>query len=289
VSKSLEYKSLSDGNALILEALDSGSLFTVGRLGSVEFNLIKKLDAGKSLTLLDRKMGWVNAGIWPPSRSEFLRFRDRYVAAIRNSEYMAVWPEKLLTGQASFLQEHAPNAKKLALGSLDPVLLAASGLSHTVWSKSLRGKKVLIVHSMASSVEEQRHKLTKLHPDGAIPQFDSKVIVPPSTNGLVFWKRGFEQQLEEFQINLKAMVIEFKPDVALVAAGAYGMPIQQQLRQMGVSSIYVGGALQLVFGILGHRWRSRPEIMSRANHYWLTAPLEKPPFGFRLVERGTYW
>jgi hypothetical protein len=45
-------------------------------------------------------------------------------------------------------------------------------------------------------------------------------------------------------------------DVALVSCGAWGPLVQAFLKQqLGASSVYLGGALQLHFGIWGQRWR----------------------------------
>ncbi len=50
---------------------------------------------------------------------------------------------------------------------------------------------------------------------------------------------------------------ELNFDVALVSCGGYGLPICNYIKeQMNKSSIYVGGGLQLLFGVIGNRWLS---------------------------------
>ena len=63
---------------------------------------------------------------------------------------------------------------------------------------------------------------------------------------------------------------------------------------MDTASIYIGGALQLLFGIVGNRWRGFQKhnpVLSRLmnNSNWV-APLksERPP-GYKTEESAAYW
>ena len=40
-------------------------------------------------------------------------------------------------------------------------------------------------------------------------------------------------------------------DIGLISAGGYGMPIAQHIRQRGSSAVYMGGGMQILFGIKG--------------------------------------
>ena len=48
-------------------------------------------------------------------------------------------------------------------------------------------------------------------------------------------------------------------DVALLSCGGLGMLLSLHLRRTRRSSIYVGGPLQLHFGVRGKRWDNMPE------------------------------
>jgi hypothetical protein len=79
-------------------------------------------------------------------------------------------------------------------------------------------------------------------------------------------------------------------DVALLAAGGYGMPlcgfIKQQLNK---GAIYVGGCLQLFFGIKGRRWDTNPEVTKYYNEFWVRASEEETPRVSNQIEGGCYW
>ena len=60
---------------------------------------------------------------------------------------------------------------------------------------------------------------------------------------------------------------------------------------MGKSAIYVGGVLQMYFGVYGERWlRERKEVMKmyKNKHWSRPKELEKPK-GFEQVEGSAYW
>lgn len=282
-------ETLALGNDEIRRQLSGSKPALIGRFGAVEYSLVKKVNVGKPFSLLDRKMAWVNAGIWPPTDRNLKDFVRIYERSFATATSVAVWPEELLPGQQQLISKITPEASQIPLSSLDPVLLASKLPPETIWSSLTNSKRVLVVHSMVKSISKQMNSLDSIHQGSIFSPGTVIVIKPPVTNGLYFWGRGYPKQLREFQKQLEDVLTDFSPDYALVAAGAYGMPIAATLQNAGVPSLYVGGALQLMFGIMGHRWQSRPEITSQVNDFWLSHPIDKPPFGFRLVERGTYW
>jgi hypothetical protein len=61
--------------------------------------------------------------------------------------------------------------------------------------------------------------------------------------------------------------------------------------EMGKSSIYVGGVLQMYFGVLGKRWlRERSDIVRLfLNNHWSRPQNSEKPRGFKKVEDCCYW
>lgn len=85
----------------------------------------------------------------------------------------------------------------------------------------------------------------------------------------------------------EAMRMNF--DVALVGCGAYGLPLAARLKRQGKKAIHLGGALQILFGIKGGRWDSRPEFKKFYNDAWVRPGEEHRPIAYQLVEDGCYW
>ncbi len=62
----------------------------------------------------------------------------------------------------------------------------------------------------------------------------------------------------------------------LVSCGCYGLPVCLHLSKIGKSKVfYVGGILQLLFGLKGSRWDNRLEVNKLYNKHWIY-PSERP-------------
>jgi hypothetical protein len=80
-------------------------------------------------------------------------------------------------------------------------------------------------------------------------------------------------------------------DIALVSCGGYANPICAHMYLKGKSAIYVGGVLQMYFGILGNRWiKERPDIIKLYhNKYWKRPKPSEKPKNCEKVEGACYW
>jgi hypothetical protein len=77
-------------------------------------------------------------------------------------------------------------------------------------------------------------------------------------------------------------------DVALIAAGCFGIPLAAFVKQQGRIAISLGGHLQVLFGVLGARWRSNPRWRARYfNEAWVDLPERYHPAENESSEN--YW
>jgi hypothetical protein len=78
-------------------------------------------------------------------------------------------------------------------------------------------------------------------------------------------------------------------DVAIIGAGAYGFPLAAFVKRLGRKAVHLGGATQLMFGIMGKRWEKDPTLKPYVNENWTRPlPAETPPSAHK-VEDGCYW
>ena len=77
-------------------------------------------------------------------------------------------------------------------------------------------------------------------------------------------------------------------DVAIIGCGAYGMPLAAHIKQIGKQAIHLGGATQLMFGIMGKRWDHIPEIHSLVNENWVRPMENETPKCSNDIEAGCY-
>ena len=60
-------------------------------------------------------------------------------------------------------------------------------------------------------------------------------------------------------------------------------------KDLNKSCIYVGGALQLFFGINGNRWKNNETINKYKNAHWINTLKEDIPKNHLRVEGSAYW
>ena len=83
---------------------------------------------------------------------------------------------------------------------------------------------------------------------------------------------------------------KFNFDIAFVSAGGFGMIISEYIfSELNSSVIYIGGPLQLFFGINGGRWNNNEIIKDAQNKYWTTVLEEDKPNNPLLCENSSYW
>lgn len=74
-------------------------------------------------------------------------------------------------------------------------------------------------------------------------------------------------------------------EIALIGCGAYGFPLAAHVKSIGKKAVHIGGALQLVYGIKGKRWKNADFI----NEFWVSPRAEDKPTVWKEVEGGFYW
>ena len=172
---------------------------------------------------------------------------------------------------------------------LDPFRLAE--MRDVPWPQALAGRRVLIVTSMARDVARQYERYRT---DG-VSWFGDAELLPPNMHLLVVaspvtyrgraaqgnWTRSLEE--------LEKRVAAYQFDVALLSCGSYGLPLGHYITHgLGATAIYVGGALQLFFGLRGLRWKR--EIAPYESDAW--ACPERPKWDTSGMENyglGPYW
>jgi hypothetical protein len=287
---------LITGNKIIANLIVGSDPFLISRLGGVESDLINYL-SGSQKTFIKLKNAslvkktWVNAGIWPPTMHEIRKFQIEYLYSLSNSDAFALWGDNTLTNEKYILDSIGKKSLQFPLRVLDPLQLSSEMNAESVWTNKLLDLNVLIVSNFAKSIQLQytKHSHKGIHKHNFLPRFNLHAINPPLTQGLIFWNGKWSKNLEDFKKDIQFYCVNNKIDVALISAGSYGLPIGSYLKSIDVKSIYMGGALQLMFGIMGQRWTKSQNVLDQKNENWLEKPLEKPPFGFRIIEKKSYW
>lgn len=227
-----------------------------------------------------------NSGIFPETVEIMNRFSERYLADI---------PDIDLLGSFNYAEKFMPLRRDVIyvhLECLYPFWVECP------WTKLLEGKKVLVVHPFAKTIESQYSRREFLFKDKDIlPNFTLKTLqaVQSIANNDVPFKDWFEalKWMED-----EIAKIDF--DICILGCGAYGLPLAATIKRMGKKAIHMGGGSQLLFGIKGKRWdnnayhwKELPQLntnySSLYNEYWVRPSQGEMPKAANKVEGACYW
>jgi len=110
-----------------------------------------------------------------------------------------------------------------------------------------------VVHPFIKSIKHQYEKRDKLFTNHDIlPEFQSlKFVNAVVSNAGV--KPKYKSWMESYQYMCNE-IANCEYDVALIGAGAYGLPLAAFVKSQGKQAIQMSGSTQILFGIKGKRW-----------------------------------
>ena len=230
-----------------------------------------------------------NAGIKMTSMESIMKYSNMYLKAFDNSELYCGWES-----QGNYIHHIAQSHEymKSVYSTKQIVWSFALDIFHYIysipWTYALRGKRVLIISPFETSILEKIPIRKKIYGIDLFPDCEILTIKPPQTQADET-SREFDVELAEFCARLDAIKDTY--DIALISAGGYGNLICNHIYETGKSAIYVGGVLQMYFGILGSRWlKERPDVVRLfLNEHWSRPKMEEKPKNCEKVEKGCYW
>lgn len=288
----------TETNDHVARLLRSGRPAMVSRLGSSEIGVwanYQGIRAGASHSgwqrMAARARGlandWVpavcktfehNAGFFPASPAMLERYANDLGRWLSAADLMAVMFERW---EEIALARYAPHCALGQFMGLEPYV------HQEPWTLALAGRRVLVVHPFAESIERQFPLRRELFVGKQVlPDFELLTVkAVQSIAGTPVDYPDWFAALESMQDRIAALQF----DVAIVGAGAYGMPLAAFIKGLGRQAVHLGGSTQVLFGIKGRRWDDRPELAKFYNPHW-TRPLpHEIPGNAQSVEQGCYW
>ena len=293
----------------------SGRPFLLGRPGGVEVMAAMDWLHGRGVSATTMHRLHFNAGVKVPTVAAANEFARAHFQALNASDLVVRWGLK----RGQIWQPNKDDGSG-GIGGGD-ALLAASGhwprwvCTHLVlepweayrlkiesWTTALRGRTVLIVSAFNETIRSQLHKFHSMDPiwgeaaPALLPRSARiKLVRPPlnlanAASGDATWHDSLATLIRDVEA-----VGSF--DLALVACGGIGMNLAVHIRhEMRRSAMYVGGVLQLYFGVWGTRWGDTalsgtlPFQMhnKHAENWTRPSDAEKPPSA-KGLEKGAYW
>jgi len=276
------------GNRTVADVLSSDSPCLVARMGLSESWCASFYSRWRGHGLFappypqySRQLMHVNAGVFPDDDATLDRFAQVYLKSISQADVMAVWFNR---GEATLLKEHSPRTRLIELNALNAMCY------ENPWTSALAGKTVLVIHPFAASIESQyRTHRTELFDDPAVlPEFTLKTLKP--VQSIAGTPSGFSDWFAALA-DTQARIAAEQFDIAIIGAGAYGLPLGAFVKGLGKQAVHLGGATQLLFGIKGRRWETEyaDTIAPLFNEHWVRPSAEETPPEASDVEGACYW
>lgn len=292
---------IESSNNLIYDVLTTGNGGgMIARFGSTELdnisNYIGRTRYGKNPLrfIMNRQPAWwvqkdrlqalcSLSGFFPKNRIDLVeRYCKLNIEDAKLVDVLGSWQDN-----EKYLNSELSSCKKVELGNLEPFF------SKSPWTRVLEGKKVLVVHPFAETIQQQYKKRTHLFSNPLVlPEFASLSTIK-AVQSLGGESDQFATWFDALDY-MKAEIDKVDYDICLLGCGAYGFPLAAHVKRQGKYAVHLGGALQLLFGIEGNRWFDPksdlyPIFKELKNEYW-TKPSEseKPPTASQ-VEDACYW
>lgn len=296
-------------NDKIYDLLSNGRPCMISRFGTTEINCVNNYLTVKSKDSFVKKywnyisdntatpwwdeehiktMGSFN-GVFPGTQETAERFSEIYLQDA---------PEIDLLGCHQYVEKFMPlrdDIIRVQLEMLYPFFVERP------WTRILKGKKVLVIHPFAKTIESQyKRKELLFENQDILPDFELINYAPVQSIGGVSDYASWFDALSAMEDDISN--IDF--DIALLGCGAYGLPLAAYIKRLGKQAVHVGGGLQLFFGIKGNRWEAdaykdfwhyRPGIDININYrplfndYWVRASKDETPASANKVENACYW
>jgi hypothetical protein len=222
------------------------------------------------------------AGFFPNQPNLMFKFTDTMLDCFSIADCIGVWNNTIeLPLEDYIINKYAHNA------SLVHLEYVGTAFSLSPWTSILKGKKILVISPFTESIKQQYARRELLFTDANVrlPEFELKTL--KAIQSIAWAKTDFNTWFDALE-HMQQQMEEIDFDIALIGAGAYGMPLAAYAKRMGKKGVHVGGALQLMFGIIGKRWEDR-HIVGMRPEYWVRPSEEETPCNKEIIENGCYW
>lgn len=277
--RDMNVMSENDGNQHIQRMILEGRPVFVARGGATEMRCIGEyLEKGRFSDKIAEEILTLS-GVFPNDTSTLKEFCEMYISAISNANLVSLWG---VGAESKVVHKYCKNAKFTKLHALEPYYFEQP------WSAALAGKKVLVVHPFKKSIESQYKQRERLFPGKDIlPEFKSLECVK-AVQSIAGEKTEYGSWFEALK-HMKQEISGKDFDIAIIGAGAYGLPLAAYCKEIGKQGVQMSGATQLLFGIKGKRWDNHPIISKFYNDAWVRPDESETPNQARKVEGGSYW
>ncbi|SNR72491.1 hypothetical protein [Puniceibacterium sediminis] len=271
-------------NDLLARSLSGDEPFLAARFGGSESKVLNEIVFQKKANASEAfaQELQMKSGVSPRNPLTIRKFVYETMTAGLNTDLLAIWSYQNQVKLAGFC--NPPHI--CGLDHLNPIVaLRKHGL--VPWTRALSGKKILVVHPFENDIRAQIQRLQDIHvvrdlwpEDVSFDTLRAPITFAGEADG-----RKWVEELSK----TRAEIARRDFDIVFVGAGAYGMPLGSFVKTMGKRAVHFGGALQLLFGIIGARWEKNPLYDDVFGEGWIRPDQSELPRLHHRIDQSSYW
>ncbi len=280
---------LKDSNQYLKDLITSNKPFVISRLGSEilpTFNFLYNNNFNVPEYIVN------NAGIYSQTNTkieDYITYYKVYYNAVNQSDAIAAFKFLNHISKEEDFFIKTKNKPGLSYKVLEPFYSIME--NDIPWTHLLKDKKVLVISPFVLSFMKQLNNNFRMFKNQDIFLPEQRFIFYKSFNTSSH-NYLHKNWIETFSImSSEIETIDF--DIALVSCGGYGMPLCDFIKnKLNKSAIYIGGGMQLLFGVIGRRWDTDETIQKiiKENDCVFIRPSEDEIIkNASNVEGGCYW
>jgi len=268
-----------DGNNFLRHHIKNDISFAAGKIGGTELKLLGTYISESEISP-DLKAEAENVSGLVPTTVETLNwFSKTFLDALPDMDMLCQWSRIIPELERNLIAK--AKAYPTLLQHLEPYFF------ENPWTECLEGKKVLVFSPFADSFTENFSKLDKIWNNKIVPNFELKAVRYP-TSITITDDSNYSNYKEIYDKYIK-IINEEEFDVGIFGTGYTGLLFASECKRAGKSGIHLGGATQILFGVIGNRWRAISEFQPFFNEHWTTPKQDETPRDVNCVEDACYW
>lgn len=268
-----------DGNNFISHHLKNNKPFAAGKIGGTELKLLYTY-LNSSTIPVDLKTEAENvSGLVPTTQESLKWFSDTYLEALGRMDLLCKWSKIIPHLEHDLIQK--ADAYSTPLQHIEPYFFEAP------WTNFLKGKRVLVFSPFAESFKSNFGNFDKIWNGKIVNNFEL-IAIPYPTSITITENNEFLNYKEIYEKYIEIIHTE-SFDVGIFGTGYTGLMFASECKKIGKAGIHLGGSTQMLFGVLGSRWKQMREFEPFINKYWTQPQPQETPTKFYTVEDGCYW
>lgn len=218
----------------IVKLISDNNPCMISRFGSTELQTLwYSRFYPLSLPLKERTYNNIQnaSGFFPVTHKNLKRFYHEYNADVKDMDMLVSWRIEEL-----FFKDWIRKKQMIRKTTMDTFYA-----QERPWTAALEGKRVLVVHPFAETIEQQYNNFRdKLFENPKILPVFASLQTVKAVQSIAGEKVQYSDWFEALDY-MKSEIDKKEYDIALIGCGAYGLPLAAHVKRMGKKSVHMGG------------------------------------------------